>query len=178
MSLVCDENRNLTFQKISLKERFVFNPRKICGYCNTPYSIIIRYSARLNDPGGKRIEAFNLLKVELPELLAEIKGQQEASRGVSGEVILNASQSHDPDSLAYGVLSFNWFCSYKMDNTSLNESCGNGKMTSNGSILVVYVNRLKSMQSYYFKVLISKGNRKKESTHVLKVHPAVNFTFR
>ena len=85
MSLVCDENRNLAFQNISLKERFVFNPRKICGYCNTPYSIIIRYSARLNDPSGKRIEAFNLLKVELPELLAEIKGQQEASRGVSGD---------------------------------------------------------------------------------------------
>lgn len=52
---------------------------------------------------------------------------------------------YDLDSLVYGVFSFNWFCSYKMDNMFLNESCGNGKMILNGLILVVYVNRLKLM---------------------------------
>ncbi|XP_022777820.1 uncharacterized protein LOC111319280 [Stylophora pistillata] len=173
MSLICGESRIPT--SISMRTNLTFNPRRICGYCNTPYSIFISYTALLN---GKKIEAFSILKVVLPELSAVIKGRQETSKGELGEVVLDASQSHDPDGLAHGVLHFNWFCGQKKDDMSLKEGCSYGKMTQNGTILVVNVAGLKSKQSYYFRVLISKGNRRKIATHVLKVNPAVNFTFR
>ena len=173
MSLICGESRIPT--SISMRTNLTFNPRQICGYCNTPYSIFINYTALLN---GTKIEAFSILKVVLPELSAVIKGRQETSKGELGEVVLDASQSHDPDGLAHGVLHFNWFCGQKKDDMSLKEDCSYGKMTQNGTILVVNVAGLKSKQSYYFRVLISKGNRRKIATHVLKVNPAVNFSFR
>lgn len=156
--------------------KLMLDPRVKCKDCYPAY-FYLRFKASLKELDGRQIEGFSLLKVDLPQLVAKINGPNEARKGV-GDIALNASESHDPDKLAGGVLNFTWFCKHKRDDMYLKGACDYGKSASNGKILVVNVNRLKSKHSYDFKVVVSKEGRTKTATHAVKVHPSVHFNFR
>ncbi|XP_078350699.1 uncharacterized protein LOC144635472 [Oculina patagonica] len=167
----------LPFQETSYGTEHVLDPRINCTDCY-PVNLYLRFTAYLKQPEGRTLESFVLLKVDQPELVAKIRGPKEADKGI-GEIALDASESHDPDSFAEGTLSFTWSCnSSRKGDVLFKETCQYGRMTSNGKILFVNVNRLTSKHSYFFELEVSKGKRKKIAAHVLKVHPSVNFTFR
>ncbi len=166
----------LPFQKTSYGTEHVLDPRINCTDCY-PVNLYLRFTAYLKQPEGRTLESFVLLKVDQPELVAKIRGPKEADKGI-GEIALDASESHDPDSFAKGTLSFTWSCNRRKGDVLFKETCQYGKITSNGKILFVNVNRLTSKHSYFFELEVSKGKRKKIAAHVLKVHPSVNFTFR
>jgi len=100
-----------------------------------------------------------------------------AARGM-GEISLNASKSHDPDRFAEGELSFTWFCKRKKDEEFSKGTCPYARIASDGKIFLFNISRLRSNHQYDFKLVVSKGTRKREAIHVLKVLPSVNFTFR
>ena len=137
----------------------------------------LRFTAHLKEFEGRSPKSYVLLKVEQPELVAKISGPKKVDKGI-GEIALNASESHDPDSFADGTLNFSWSCRRRKEDVLSRGTCQYGNTVSNGKILLVNVNRLASKHSYDFELEVSKGMRKKMVTFVLEVNPSVNFTFR
>lgn len=166
------------FQEIGYGTEHVLDPRINCTDTDCyPVNLYLKFTAHLKELEWRTLESFVLVEVDQPELVAKISGPKEADKGI-GEVALDASESHDPDSFAEGTLSFTWSCNHRKDDVFLKGTCQYGRTASNGKILFVNVNRLTSKHSYYFELEVSKGTRKKIAGHVLKVHPSVNFTFR
>ena len=169
----------LPFQEVGNGTEHVLNPRiNNCmdSQCY-PIHLYLRFTAHLKELEGRTLESYVLLEVDQPELVATISGPREADKGI-GEIVLDASESHDPDSFAEGALSFTWSCWRRKGDVFLKGTCQYGKTVSNGEILLVNVNRLTSKHRYDFQLEVSKGTRKKMATFDLKVHPSVNFTFR
>ena len=166
----------LPFEELGKGIEQVFNPRINCKDCYPVY-LYLRFTAHVKELQEKTLESFVLLKVDQPELVAKIEGPMKAARGI-GEISLDASKSHDPDSFAEGELSFTWFCKSKKDKVFPKGTCPYAKTISNGKIFLVNVNKLGSNQLYGFKLVVSKGTRIRKVTYNLKVLPSVNFTFR
>lgn len=164
------------FEEIGNGTEHVLNPRVPCIDCYPVY-IYLRFTAHLKKFEGRSLKSYVLLKVKQPELVAKISGPNEVDKGI-GEIALNASESHDPDSFAEGNLSFSWSCRRRIEDVLSKGTCQYVNTVSNGKIILVNVNRLTSKHIYDFKLEVSKGMRKNMVTFVLKVHPSVNFTFR
>lgn len=164
------------FQELGKGIQQVFNPRINCTDCY-PIYLYLRFTAHVKELQGITLESFMLLKVDQPELVTEIEGPVKAARGI-GEISLDASKSHDPDSFAEGELNFTWFCKSKKDEVFPKGSCPYASTVSDGKIFLVNVNRLKSNHLYDFKLVVSKGTRTRKAIHAVKVLPSVNFTFR
>lgn len=147
-----------------------------CTDCYPAY-LYLRFTASLKGLDGRTIQGFGLFKVDQPDLVVKIRGPTEVDKGI-GEIFLDASESRDPDIFDKRNLTFTWFCKHKKDRVFLKEACLHGRTASNGKVLVVDVNRLKSNHTQKFKLVISKGTRTKMVIHALKVRPSVNFTFR
>ena len=154
----------------------VFNPR-INRTDYYPVYLYLRFTAHVKELQGKTLESFILLKVDQPGLVAKIEGPAKAARGI-GEISLDASKSHDPDRFAEGELSFTWFCKSKKDEVFSKGTCPYARTDSDRKIFLVNVNRLRSNYLYEFKLVVSKGTRKRKAIHALTVLPSVNFTFR
>lgn len=164
------------FQELGKGMEHILNPRINCTDCYPVY-LYLRFTARVKEPKRKTLESFILLKVDRPELVAKIRGPRKAARGI-GEIALDASKSHDPDSFAEGELSFTWLCKSKKDKVFSKGTCPYARTVSDGKIFLVNVNRLRSNHLYDFKLVVSKGTRSRKAIHALKVLPSVNFTFR
>lgn len=164
------------FRWIGNGTEFVLNPRMNCTDCYPAY-LYLRFTASLKGLDGRTIQGFGLFKVDQPDLVVKIRGPTEVDKGI-GEIFLDASESRDPDIFDKRNLTFTWFCKHKKDRVFLKEACLHGRTASNGKVLVVDVNRLKSNHTQKFKLVISKGTRTKMVIHALKVRPSVNFTFR
>ena len=166
----------LPFQELGKGVEQVFNPRINCTDCY-PVDLYLRFTAHVKELQGKTLESFILLKVVQPDLVTKIEGPVKAARGI-GEICLDASKSHDPDSFAKGELSFTWSCKSKKDEVFPKGTCPYGSTIADGKIFLVNVNELKSNHLYDFKLVVSKGTRKRKAIHAVKVLPSVNFTFR
>ena len=166
----------LPFQELGNGIEQVFNPRINCSDCYPVY-LYLRFTAHVKELQGKTLESFILLKVDQPQLVTKIEGPVKAARGI-GVIFLDASKSHDPDSFAEGELNFNWSCKSKKDEVFPEGTCPYASTVSDGKILLVNVNRLKSNHLYDFKLAVSKGRRIRKAIHTVKVLPSVNFTFR
>lgn len=166
----------LLFQELGEGMEQVFNPR-INRTDYYPVYLYLRFTTHVAELQGKTLQGFILLKVVQPELVANIEGPVEASRGI-GEIRLDASMSHDPDTFAEGELSFSWFCKSEKDEVFSKGTCPYARTASDGKVFLVNVNRLRSNHLYDFKLVVSKGARRREAIQALKVLPSVNFTLR
>jgi len=164
------------FQELGKGIEQVFNPRINCTGCYPVY-LYLKFTAYVKELRGKKLESFILLKVDQPGLVAKIEGPMETARGI-GEISLDASKSHDPDSFAEGELSFTWFCKNKKDEGFPKGTCPYARTVSDGKIFLININRLRSNHLYDFKIVVSKGTRIGKAIHALKVLPSVNFAFR
>ena len=169
-------NSPLPFQELGKGIEQVFNPRINCTDCYPVY-LYLRFTAHVKELQGKTLESFILLEVDQPQLVTKIEGPVKAARGI-GEISLDASKSHDPDSFAEGELRFNWSCKSTKDEVFPEETCPYASTVSDGKILLVNVNSLRSNHLYDFKLVVSKGRRIRKAIHTVRVLPSVNFTFR
>lgn len=173
---IIEGDSRLPFQELGKGIEQVFNPRINCTGCYPVY-LYLRFTADAKELQGKMLESFILLKVDLPELMTKIEGPVKAARGI-GEISLDASRSHDPDSFAEGELNFTWSCKSKKDEVFPKGTCPYARPVADGKIFLVSVNRLRSNHHYDFELVVSKGRRVRKAIHTVKVLPSVNFTFR
>ena len=158
-----------------LKE-YEFNPR-FCEDCYPAY-LYVRFTAHLKEIDNKTLDVFGFLKIVQPALVANIRGPKKAKKQFGAGVVLNASNSYDPDILSKGTLNFTWLCRRTKDEAVYKGECQYGRKSANGTLFYVHVNKLKSKHTYEFNLTVSKGNRKSFVTHQLKILPALNFSFR
>ena len=154
----------------------VFDPR-FCLDCYPVY-MYVRFTAHIKQLQGAILEDFGFLKIDRPALVAKITGPEEATKGIGADIVLDASDSYDPDSVSDGTLHFSWLCKRKKDEAIFKGECEYGRTEENGKLFVVHVNRLKSKHIYDFNLTVSKRNRTGFVIHELKVLPSVQFTFR
>ena len=154
---------------------YLLQPITFCEDCYPTY-LFVRFTAQVNELRIRNVDDFGVLKIVEPELVAIITGPQEAKKGFEMDVVLNASESYDPDIRSVGTLSFIWKC--KRDKETDFKVCKHGRTAANGKLLLVDINRLKSNHTHEFKLLVSKGYRTTSVVHGLKVFPAIDVRFR
>lgn len=164
------------FLTIHNRTEHVFDPR-FCTDCYPAY-MLVRFTARIKHLEENTLESFGILRISQPALVAKIRGPREQTKGIGAEIVLDASDSHDPDNRSEGTLHFTWICKQKDAETVFKGKCLYGRTEENGKLLIVNVNKLKSRHSYDFKLIVSKRKRTTSVIHELKVHPSVHFTFR
>lgn len=154
---------------------YLLQPKTFFEDCYLTY-LFVRFTAQVSELGIRNVDDFGVLKIVQPELVAIITGPQEAKKGFEMDVVLNASESYDPDIRSVGTLSFIWKC--KRDKETDFKVCKHGRTAANGKLLFVDINRLKSNHTHEFQLLVSKGHRNTSVVHGLKVFPAIDVTFR
>ena len=163
------------FLEIGNGTEHVLHPRRVCLDC-FPVFVYLRFTARLQQFREIQLQAFGLIEIVRPPLIAKINGVKNVTKGV-GEVALDASESLDPDRESPGILKFTWFCRSGKE-LAFDEKCPHVRTLSGGRILLVDVNRLRSNHTYDLKLLVTKGKRETAVTHQLNVTPAVIFYLR
>ena len=174
--MIMDKTFLMPFLTIHNRTEHLFDTR-FCPDCY-PADMYVRFAANVKQLKGRTLENFGLLKINRPALVARIRGPKEAKKGSRSDILLNASDSHDPDKLSEGTLRFTWSCKRKKDEDVFKGECQHGRTEGNGRLFVVDVNSLKSKHTYDFKLTVSKRNRTNSVIHELKIHPSVHFTFR
>ena len=154
---------------------YLLQPITFCENCYPTY-LFVRFTAQVSELGIRNVDDFGVLKIVQPKLVAIISGPQEAKKGFEMDVVLNASESYDPDIRSAGTLSFIWKC--KRNKETVFKVCTHGRTTANGKLFFVDINRLKSNHTHEFKLLVSKGYRNTSVVHGLKVFPAIDVRFR
>lgn len=149
--------------------------------------LYIRCNAFNTGPSGEELKTYDygFVRVLYPPLIAHITGSITAIKG-NGSVILNASSSYDPHTLVRNSreLTFTWYCRRLDNNITKEGSSGcyghtdSGRLTSNGSILVVDVDKMDANQTYLFELLIAKDRRVSRSFHALTVTPPFVISLR
>lgn len=157
--------------------KYELDPR-FCADCY-PASMLVHLTVNITGVKGRTLENFGFLKIKQPTVVARIIGPEKQAKGINAEIVLNASDSHDPDKRIKGTLSFTWFCGQeRLELPFTGTRCLYGRTQENGKLLIVDVNKLRSRHAYEFKLVVSKGDRKNYAVHELQVLPAVSFTFR
>ena len=125
------------------------------------------------------------VRIILPPLVAQIKGPSSVRRGNESVIILDGSESYDPEvkyKKAIGLF-FSWYCRREVmshdDKDELPTVSQNGvgvcygteRQHLNNSLPTLYldVGSLRGNNTYVFEVLVQKGDRSTRKTHKLRV---------
>jgi len=129
---------------------------------------------------------YGYIRLLLPSLVAKVKGPVRVIRGNHTHVVLDASESYDPDRTVLKTkgMSLNWFCKEESEEYDIGEDPVTGSPSTdepgncydltgkvNNSLPVLYLNlqNVKGNRTYAFKVVIQKGDRTSQATHKLRV---------
>lgn len=184
----CDEDTGLCDQVIPYgrswspdRPKTLF-PRLFRG---TGYLYIRCVFKRMTDKIKKQFEQvktydYGYVRLEFPPLVAIISGPARAVKGNQTFVILDASESYDPDKKYEKIegMSLNWLCRTQgqEEQTTSTEKiqtsgCYNftGNLNNSSPLLRVDLKNVKGNRTYVFQVVIRKGQRISRAMSKLKV---------
>ena len=151
----------------------------------------------VTDPGDPKVPIvydFGYVKIILPPIVAKLEGPTNAIRGNESVVILNASESYDPERVHKKTegLAFTWYCGggiMSHDNRSglstaspsdagRCQSDGILKINSTSPVLKLNVSNFRGNHTYFFEVVVQKGDRSSNATHRLRVDEPFGISIR
>lgn len=128
---------------------------------------------------------YGYVKIILPPIVAKLAGPSSVIRGNESVVILSASESYDPEKIHKKTkgLALTWYCGggiISHDNRDglstvspgdAGRCQGDGilKINSTSSLLQLNVSNLRGNHTYFFEVVVQKGDRSANATHRLRV---------
>lgn len=137
------------------------------------------------DPQVPIVYDYGYVKIILPPIVAKLEGPANVIIGKESVVILSASESYDPEKIDKKTegLSLTWYCGggiLSNDNRDRLSTVSPGdygrcqgdgilKINSTSSVLPLNVNSLRGNQTYFFEVVVQKGERSSNATHRLRV---------
>ena len=137
------------------------------------------------DPEVPIVYDYGYVKIILPPLVAKLEGPANIIKGNESVVILSASESYDPERIHKKTegLTLTWYCGgsiishdYRDGLSTVSPSdvgCCQGdgilKINSTSSVLQLNMNNLRGNHTYFFEVVVQKGDRTSNATHKLRV---------
>lgn len=173
-------------------ENLTITPKRL-----SPGLYYVRLIAVMNKEEGAINYDYGFLKVELPDLVAKIRGVIKAVKG-TGTIILDATDSYDPHepTLKDQGIVFTWLCRREDEDFSNMESLpidysygrekilggcfgyGVGELNSTGPTVEIDINKMISQNTFVFKVIVQKENRSSTANHTLRVESSISFSIR
>lgn len=137
------------------------------------------------DPQVPIVYDYGYVKIILPPIVTKLEGPANVIIGNESVVILSASESYDPEKIHKKTegLSLTWYCGggiLSNDNRDRLSTVSPGdygpcqgdgilKINSTSSVLPLNVNSLRGNHTYFFEVVVQKGERSSNATHRLRV---------
>lgn len=173
-------------------ENLTITPKRL-----SPGLYYVRLIAVMNKEEGAINYDYGFLKVELPDLVAKIRGVIKAVKG-TGTIILDATDSYDPHepTLKDQGIVFTWLCRREDEDFSNMESLpidysygrekilggcfgyGVGELNSTGPTVEIDINKMISQNTFVFMVIVQKENRSSTANHTLRVESSISFSIR
>lgn len=144
--------------------------------CST--DTFMRCTAVLKNIDGMTLNGFAFLRIVKPAMTVTISGPKESEKRFGEVVVLKAYLSLDPDTIRKEDLRFRWMCKRKKDKAAFKGECPYGWIAEKGARFYINMYRLQSNHTYFFQLIVSKGNNTCFTVHALKALPAVQFSFR
>ena len=142
-------------------------------------------AAHPKDPKVPIVYDFGYVKIILPPIVAKLEGPSNVITGNESVVILSASESYDPEKIHKKTegLALTWYCGggiISHDNrdglstvspSEAGRCQGDSilKINTTSSVLQLNVSNLRGNYTYFFEVVIQKGDRSSNATHRLRV---------
>lgn len=137
------------------------------------------------DPKVPIVYDYGYVKIILPPIVAKLEGPPNVVRGNESVVVLSASESFDPENIHEKTegLALTWYCGRGIishDNqdglstvspSDAGRCPGDGilKINSTSPVLQLNVSNLRGNHTYFFEVVVQKGDRSANATHRLRV---------
>ena len=200
----CDENTGLCDRVIPYGKSWspTSKPKRLFPriFGGTAYLYIRCVFQSSMDKNKVKAYDYGYVRLVLPPLVATIKGPAEIVKGNHSVVILDASESYDPNQKFKKTqgMSLNWFCGVESKayekqgepatgspsavnehtGTASAESCFNftAKVNNTSPLLSFNLQNVKGNRTYVFEVVIHKGKRTSRAHYKLRVHDPFFFS--
>ena len=137
------------------------------------------------DPKVPIVYDYGFVKIILPPIVAKLEGPANVTKGNESVVIISASESYDPEEIHKKTegLALSWHCGGGIISSDIRDRVstvspsdvgrcqGDGvlKINSTSPMLQLNVSNLRGNYSYFFQVVVQKGDRSANATHKLRV---------
>lgn len=182
----CEENTRLCNQMIPYGPSKPGRTKKLYPRLFGPGYMYIRCLIR--DPARGNLVItydYGYVRIILPPLVAQVTGPSSVRRGNESVVMLDASESYDPEKMHKKTqgLKLNWYC--RQENVSHRNQdqlstvapsdvggchgANGGKLNISSPLLHIDVENLRGNNTYVFEVVVQKGSRSSRATRKLRV---------
>ena len=185
----CEEQTGLCNQIILYKKRRPARTTKLYpSFFGASYLYIRCLVTDPKDPKDPKepiVYDYGFVKIILPPIVAKLEGPANVTKGNESVVILSASESYDPENIPKKTegLALTWYCGggiishdnrdglSTVSSSDAGRCQGDGVLKINSTLPVLQLNvsNLRGNYTYFFEVVVQKGDRSANATHKLRV---------